>query len=74
MYRGTILAYMYDVEKVNGVITDDYLWRIKYDNPDDDNDFADYDAEDMKRWAIDYEDGVIAGKCQSSVSASLSKW
>jgi len=68
VYRGTILAY--DVEKVNGVITDDYLWRIKYDNPDDDNDFADYDAEDMKRWAIDYEDGVIAGKCQSSVSAS----
>ena len=23
----------------------------------------------MKRWAIDYEDGVIAGKCQSSVDA-----
>ena len=50
-------------------ITDGYLWRIKYDNPDDENDFANYDAEDMKRWAIDYEDGVIAGKCQSSVDA-----
>ena len=49
MYRGTILAYMYDVEKVNGVITDDYLWRVKYDNPDDDDDFADYGAEDMKQ-------------------------
>ena len=64
VYRGTILDY--DVEKVNGVITDDYLWRIKYDNPDDDNDFADYDAEDMTKWAINYEDGVIAGKDQSS--------
>ena len=67
VYRGTILEY--DVETINGAITDGYLWRIKYDNPDDDNDFADYDAEDMKRWAIDYEDGVIAGKSQSSVNA-----
>ena len=30
VYRGTIRAY--DVEKVNGVITNDYLWRIKCDN------------------------------------------
>ena len=67
VYRGTILDY--DIEKIDGAITDGYLWRVKYDNPEDDNDFADYDAEDMKRWAINYEDGVIAGRSQSSVGA-----
>ena len=38
VYRGTILEY--DVETTNGATTDGYLWKIKYDNPDDDNDFA----------------------------------
>ena len=68
VYRETILDY--DIENTDFAITDGYLWRVKYDNPEDDNDFADYDAEDMRRWAIDYEGGVIAGKCQSSVDAS----
>ena len=69
VYRGTILEY--DAMKVDGVITDEFLWRVKYDNEADDFDFADYEADDVLRYAIDYDDGVVATKASVSANGSV---
>jgi hypothetical protein len=71
VYRGTVM----NTDKLkdsSGNVMDDNVWEIKWDNDADDNDVQDFDAEEMTRFGIDYEDGQIAtNKAQDGASGSV---